>query len=32
LEFEPDNEEAQKELAKAENIYKKYQEKETKMF
>lgn len=32
LEFAPENEEAKKELAKAELTYKKYQDKETKMF
>jgi len=32
LEFEPTNEEAQKELARVENLNKKYYEKETKMF
>lgn len=32
LEFDPDNEEAKKELAKTEILNKKYKEKETKMF
>jgi len=32
LEFEPENEEAKKELSKTDLLFKKYKEKETKMF